>query len=78
MAVSKHKKPIVSVNERMTNRYTCQFPPDEGGKTRDHKLAKQSATTRITECSDSEGAKIVKSITECKQQKVQTIETQSN
>ena len=66
MAISKHKKPIVSANELIANRNICQFPPDEGGKTRDRTLANQCATTRIIECSDREGAKIVKSNTEFK------------
>ena len=43
----------------------AKCPPDEGGKSCDHLSTNHKAANCITECNDREGAKLVKSVTEC-------------
>ena len=58
-------KLVVSAKEGRIESSNRNYPPEEGGKTPDHRLANQNAVTRIIECNDRKGANIVKSIIEC-------------
>ena len=64
-AISKSKKLVVSANAHRIGSSNRKILPDEGGKTRDHRLTNQNAVPRIIECNDRKGAKIVKLMTEC-------------
>ena len=46
-------------------KYGCTSPPDENGKSCDLSATNHNAAMCISECNDREGAKVVKSITEC-------------
>ena len=63
--INKSRKLVVSANERRIGASNLNSPPEEGGKTRDHRLANQKAVMRIIEYNDRKGANIVKLITEC-------------
>ena len=63
-AINKWRKLVVSANEHQIRASTRNFQPEEGGKTRDHRVANQNAVTGIIEFNDRKGANIVKSITE--------------
>ena len=65
VAFSKSSKPVVSANENKIGPSNRKLPPDEGGKSRDRLTTNQNAAMRIIECNDREGAKLVKSITNC-------------
>ena len=63
--INTSRKLVVSANERRIKEINSNSPPEEGSKTRDHRLANQNAVKRTIECNDRKGANIVKSITEC-------------
>ena len=60
------KESIVSAKDIQVGNDRINFPSEEGVKTRDRRPTNQKPVKRIAECNDREGAKIVKSITECK------------
>ena len=60
------KESIVSAKDIQVGNDRINFPSEEGVKTRDCRPTNQKPVKRIAECNDREGAKIVKSITECK------------
>ena len=64
-AISKSKKLVGSANAHRIGSSNRKILPDEGGKTRDHRLTNQNAVPRIIECNDRKGAKIVELMTEC-------------
>ena len=64
-AINKSRKLVVPANEHRIGASNRNFSPEEGGKTRDHRLANQNAVTCIIECNDRKSANIVKSITVC-------------
>ena len=57
VAISKSKKLVVSAIEHKVGSSNLKFPPDEGGKTHDHRLTNKNTATLINECNDREGAK---------------------
>ena len=60
------KESIVSAKDIQVEKDRINSPSEEGVKTRDRRPANQRPVKRIAECNDRVGAKIVKSITECK------------
>ena len=60
------KESIVSAKDIQVGNDRINSPSEEGVKTRDRRPTNQKPVKRIAKCNDREGAKIVKSITECK------------
>ena len=60
------KESIVSAKNIQVGNDRINSPSEEGVKTRDRRPTNQKPVKRIAKCNDREGAKIVKSITECK------------
>ena len=64
--IKASRKSVVSANDIQVGNDRVNSPSEEGVKTRDLRLTNQKPVKRIAECNDREGAKIYKSITECK------------
>ena len=64
--IKASRKSVVSAKDIQVGNDRINFPSKEGVKTRDRRPTNQKPVKRIAECNDREGAKIVKSITECK------------
>ena len=60
------KESIVLAKDIQVGNDRINSPSEEGVKTRDRRPTNQKPVKRIAKCNDREGAKIVKSITECK------------